>query len=767
MTRLGLVLMHMAKWTLLVTVFLVPVVALPWTTDIFETNKQLVYILGIGLALTCFVLSRALSKRAFQRPGLVMLVPVLILIVSILSAANSLAPGVSWWGQGAQEYVSIVAGVAFISAFFVTVALSKEAGMQHSIILALFAGSAFSSLAFWIIWLGFGVATVTNLVGTPHAFGVYLLAMTMVACGVWLTGTDFSKKWQRRWFQSAAGITYITTIVVLLALDSINLWWLCLASTGTLFLVAVIQANKFHNHTVLLPTILLAIVALIFLILPVRIPSPFFPEVTPNAVTTWGVITGAWNEASVALGTGPGTFSLMYPKYVSLGINQSDFWDIIFDRGNAFVTTQLATTGVLGVFTWIFFAGLVLVLAGKNILAADKAWLKVLPVFLGWWVLTLAAFIYGQNFTLSALFWTLVAMLAGMLANTSKGSVSPSARSHLASMLIAVVVIVGFMTVLVVTIPRYLAEVAFAQAVKTNATAKTASEIDDLMRLLDKAAEYNPNNDTYYRNLAGVLLRRLSVLTDEEKSDNEYIQSLIVATLEAAERATELSPENVLNWEVRGLVFRELLAVVPDAALPSITAYERAIVLAPINPRYRVEAARAYMASADAKNPLLQNQDADVAAQALKEKTAAMIKAEDHLKMAIELKRDYAPAHYYSALLQERLGNLTEAVSGLKFVQTQAPQDIGVGLQLGLLYLRQGKNDLARLELERLLEIAPDYADAHWYLSVVFEQVGDLPSAIQAVEQVLITNPNNTAVQARLDRLKAGLTTNQIPEPIQ
>jgi Tfp pilus assembly protein PilF len=102
----------------------------------------------------------------------------------------------------------------------------------------------------------------------------------------------------------------------------------------------------------------------------------------------------------------------------------------------------------------------------------------------------------------------------------------------------------------------------------------------------------------------------------------------------------------------------------------------------------------------------------------------------------------------------------------LELVRSQAPEDVGVGLQLGLLYLRQGKNELAQAELQRVLEFAPAYADAHWYLSVVFEQEGSLPNAITEVEKVLETNPDNVAVKTRLERLKAGQVSETIPEPI-
>jgi predicted TPR repeat methyltransferase len=70
------------------------------------------------------------------------------------------------------------------------------------------------------------------------------------------------------------------------------------------------------------------------------------------------------------------------------------------------------------------------------------------------------------------------------------------------------------------------------------------------------------------------------------------------------------------------------------------------------------------------------------------------------------------------------------------------------------------------MELQRVIELAPEYANAHWYLSVVYEQQGNIPAAIREVETVLTLNPDDVTVQARVDRLRSGQATNGIPEPI-
>lgn len=765
----GAVLFSISKWLFLAVVFLVPIVVVPWTSDAYEINKQLILTIGISLAAICFMLSAWLERRAVTRIDALLLAPIGLLVVTSLSAMTSLSPVTSWLGQGGQEYASVISLVGFIILFFLGRALFSDRVILRSTVQAVFVSSAIICFGLLFSVFGFELGFAGNLIGTPLAAAVYLLTLSMFGCAWWLKGNDddqSSSLIARRTLFATMSFTFVTTIGVLLALDSTLLWALTLCGSSLLFAVAFGHADKFQSPLKFLPSMTLFVLALIFIVLPTHFPSPFSQEVTPNLATTWTVVNGAWNDGSVWLGTGPGTFALPYAKYVALDVNQSEFWNVIFDRGNAQVSTVLATVGVLGVLAWLFFVVLCLVLAIKKILAAASGWRELLPSLAAYVVLTIAACFYTQNFTLVFLFWLLAAMLASRLGEVCTSTTVASPRARLTTALVTIVTLVVGVTTILLTSPRYAAEVAFAKAVELNVTVTTATELESVIGLLDRSAKLNPYNDVYYRNLAGALLRRLSLLSAEEAADSDYVQSLIRSTITAATRATELAPLNVLNWEAQGLIYRELVPVLPDAAEPAVAAYVKATELSPINPRYKVEAARAYLAIVTAQTPFLTNDDADVASAAKLKQEQSLSLAEDQLRTAIALKPDYVLAYYYLALLQERQGKLAEAVRGLELVRQASPEDVGVGLQLGMLYLRQGKNELAQAELQRVIELAPTYANAHWYLSVVLEQQGDLKNAIKEVEKVLESNPGNVTVQTRLDRLKAGEKSEVIPEPV-
>lgn len=743
--------LRLSQGVFLFVVGLLPLVLAPWTSDALEPNKQLLLVIGVALALVTYLTSLVLAKHSLGRPNILSLALVALLIVTGLSAKASLMPASSW--------LEVLSLVTLMSLFFLAQALDRQPSFRSTLLIVLFTSA--TVLGLWELPAFFGarVGPFSHLLGTPHATAIYLLVSTTFGLGLWLNET-------KRAVQVAALVTAFMTFLMLLALDSGVLWALALVGSGSLLLVAVWQAEAFQGSLKLAPAMVLAVLSLVFLVFPSPLHSPFPQEVSPNLKTTLSVVTGAWNEGSVALGTGPGTFQLVYAKYAPLGVNRSDFWELIFDRGDSAVSTALATVGVGGVLAWLLFVLLLAAGAAKKLLKAETDWRSLPAVLAAWLVLVVAAFVYPQNLSLAGLFWVLSGVLAGRCFAVSETKASRAAQARLATMLVTVFAGAGLAIAVVVMLPRYQAEIAFARAVKLNTKVQSSADIDHVIQLLDKAAAANPDNDVYVRNLAGALLQRLANLSPEELADDAYVQSLIMTTIATATKATEISPANVLNWEVRGLVYRELLSVVPDAAAPAIQAYEQAVLLAPINPKYRVEAAKSYMAWADAQTPLTQNDDIGIANEARATQDQALSKTEEHLTTAIALKGDYAPAHYYLALLRQRQGNLAEAVRGLERVRAQAPGDVGVGLQLGLLYLRQGKNELAKAELERILVIAPAYANAHWYLSVVYEQTGDLEKAIQEVEKVLDTNPDNVTVKTRLDRLKAGETSEVIPEPV-
>ncbi|PJB51810.1 hypothetical protein CO101_00680, partial [Candidatus Berkelbacteria bacterium CG_4_9_14_3_um_filter_39_23] len=78
-------------------------------------------------------------------------------------------------------------------------------------------------------------------------------------------------------------------------------------------------------------------------------------------------------------------------------------------------------------------------------------------------------------------------------------------------------------------------------------------------------------------------------------------QNLATGSINASKQAIDNNPSNVANWNVRGLVLRNLMGVAQGASEWAITANQKASELEPTNPYIFAELGRVYLAKYDLK----------------------------------------------------------------------------------------------------------------------------------------------------------------------
>ncbi|MEK7632961.1 MAG: tetratricopeptide repeat protein [Patescibacteria group bacterium] len=744
-------------------VLVTPILALPWTVDPLDVNKQTFFFIIVAVMCVAWLGEALYSRRIVLRADILWL-PFLVCILCIaVSAGISHEAYTSLFGQANQEYTSAVTFALMLGMAGVGAHVLDNRG-QHRVLLFSLIGSSIVGLCAMAAFFGVTFGRLpTNVVGTPNALIVYLLAMTILGCGALIVSDASHKRSERMVLNIATVVTTITTVVSLLAIDYSVLWGLALFGSVSLFALAAVRSELLIRPGRYILPMLLCVSSLFFLVLPSVIASPFPTEVSLSTKSTWDVTTAAWSNGAWAFGTGPGTFAMTFARYHSADLNSSGFWDTRFDRGSSAVLTMFSTLGILGTLALIaslFFLGFRMLRAyAKNVPS------EMLPIAAAWMVLVAALFVYPQNFTLMTMLWVLTALvLRSALSSGKTLAFERSPRAGFGAAFAFVLCAVFVLTVAFSTISRYRAEVAFAQAVTID---HQGGDIDDVIARLDTAATANRWSDLYYRNLGSALLHKVITVAQGAHADPELVKSFIGAAVNAGVRATDLGPTNVTNWELRGDIYREVSPLITDAAQFAIASYDQAIALAPNNPRYRVDSSRGYLALADLLAPMVKGDDVDVAKQAKTAQDIALQSANDSLMKAIELKSDYAEARYYLAFVQERQGKLAEAVASMEIVRGSAPSDVGVGLQLALLYLRQGKNDVAKQELERIIAISPNFANAHWYLASVLEQEKNIDGAIIELETIAKLDPANETVQKKIDELKAGKkAATPIPDPL-
>jgi tetratricopeptide (TPR) repeat protein len=117
---------------------------------------------------------------------------------------------------------------------------------------------------------------------------------------------------------------------------------------------------------------------------------------------------------------------------------------------------------------------------------------------------------------------------------------------------------------------------------------------------LVNAEQLNPYNDLYRSDLAQTNFALANAIAASKgpteaspagsltDADRQNIQTLISQAITEGRTAVTLSPNNPLNWEVLGAIYRQISGVADNALAFSLDAYGQAIQKDPLNPNLRL-----------------------------------------------------------------------------------------------------------------------------------------------------------------------------------
>jgi|GEM_PF-202376 len=770
------------RWSVYLAVFLIPLWFLPFTLDVLEINKQTLLVVLATIALLAW-LGRMMALRQVELKRTVLNLLVLIYLVGY---------GIICWfsddryqsfvGRGALEQFSFLTVLAFVVFYFVISNNIRSLKFLRNMLYAFIGSAALASFMATIQILGghifpwdFAQVITFNVTGTIYAFGVFAATALVLINSFILVMSSGGESFCPAGKCGLATkillvIAAVLQLVYVILLDFWVVWALLIVGSVLLLAFAIVRAGEFKpGFPFILPMLTLVIAILLLIVsLPLNLGLP--AEISPSTGASFEIAKYSLQESPL-VGSGPGTFNYDYAKFHSEIVNATVFWNVTFDRANTHVFTALATSGLIGLVLWLMLAILVATRGTINLFKdrRPEIWRYILAIDTVFIVSIIARFLYSANLTLEFTFWVFLGILGALLSREwfrTEFKVSP--RAALIMTLVFVLVIVGTVSMLYLVGQRYAADVVFAQAIKLD---RDQANIDDVLEKISTATRLNRYDDSYLRNLAMAVLVKFNQEVSSEVSQEKagYIQGLINDMIAVSRAATEINPANYQNWANQGYVYQVLIPFVQGAGDFAVEAYEKAIELSPNNPSSYVELGKVYIAMADLSSPLMQSEDKNAAAEAKARVEGYLGKAEDNLTKAIELKLDYAPAHYQLGMVYDRQGRLDDAINKMEQVALADQTDVGVALQLGILYLRNEEPEKAKNALEWAVKLAPSFSNARWFLATVYEDLGDITAAIAEVEKVLELNPDNQNVKQRLDNLKEFGTSQppDIPEPVE
>ena len=383
----------------------------------------------------------------------------------------------------------------------------------------------------------------------------------------------------------------------------------------------------------------------------------------------------------------------------------------------------------------------------------DSRQLSVFCLFFVVAALFISHFIYYQNITIIFLFWLFLGMSAVFFRRDFKEIIIPlkiPSEKTLAFNIVPALLILIFLGCCYFGARNYIADAEYADIAREEnelSLKKSGDILKDTGQAritnLEKAISLNPYRSQYRIALAGLYLGLVEeeIQKQAEEINQTILQNNVSRAIGEAKKATEMSPNSVAAWEIRGVVYRGIRGLVEGANKWAIDAFEKALLLEPTNPIIHTELGKLYLAEASSilEDDKKQKYETD---------------AKKEFEKAIKLKSDYIDAEIQLALFYEYQGNIEEAKNQLLGLKSQFLNNAEIIFQLGRLYFNEGQIDKAIVEFEGAISLNPIFSNAHYSLGLCYQKKGEMEKAIAEFEKVLELNPENKDVLLKIEELK-------------
>ncbi len=753
-------------------VVLVPLFYLPWTSSVLEYNKQILLVVISSVGLVAWLLGAVVSGKMTLRFSPLDKGVLALLIASIVTAMFSLTPAKSIFGISISLSSSLLSVIALSVFYFLIVNTIHDRGrmlrlaLMSSGLIALVVGIA-QMFTLYALPGDFTHSRAFNTVGSLNSLGV--LAAFLLP----LFAKSFHKL-NARWYSVFTVVGVLLSMAVLVILNWWVLWAIALA--GMLAMIAfdslnVTQLsedyggrkNRYALSRFVVPVIVIVIGAFSLLVNfnPASLKANFPVEVAPSYGLSWSVAMNVMKDR-LLFGWGPENFSLAFDKFGAGNLANTQLSSLKFFDATSEVFNMAVAGGAVQIIALLFFIWCVVQVVtrfgsviSESIARGESA--SFAAQSSGAMAMALAMivgiFMYPLNLTL----WFVFIVVLGLLALTVSGDKSTTVdieERPMYSLGASLGFIVGLILVLsgvYLTSIRYVADIRYAHALGQ----KDASvAMDGLV----KAIDLDGASDRYLRDasqLALVMLRDEMGKTGTDANRAQRIQNLMASSVQLAQRATTIQPIESLNWSNLGQVYQALTGLVDNVERLAEDAYKKAAELRPGDPSFDNRIGQMWLARAELiRTAIRQSKGSTKDLEA--EYVRSLANAEEAFKRAVDTSSTFGLAIYNLGAVYDRQGKVKEAIAQLETIAPYNANEPTLMFELGLLYIRSGQKTFAIAAMERAVLLAPQYANARWYLALLLEEKDDLGGALNQLREILNSNPDNDALKEKISQLESG-----------
>ena len=757
--------------------FFIPLAFTPFTFELFEYNKMMA-----AYALTVIIIGswliKMVAEKEFKITRTPFDIPLLLFTGSqIISTIISIDPHVSWWGYYSRFNGGLISIITYIFLYYAFVSNIKKENIKKYILTAMSAGlliSIYGILEHLGIDKSFWIQDVQNRVfsslGQPNWLAAYLAVLLPVAIGSSLNAitspkSDFEDKNQSVSLQTKfknifslpfliyfiLSIVFYTTLIFTNSRSGMGGFWI---ASGVFWLfvfllykISVIKLFLIFNLSFLFLNFIFGtpFVQINRFTLPeiIRSTSQTSPPKTINSqpstnnsllesgVTDSGDIRKiVWKGALDIIashplfGTGTETFAFAYYKYRPVEHNMTSEWDFLYNKAHNEYLNYAATTGLVGLGTYLLFIGTVIFWSLNKIKAQSASWrtnLKTktknlqskkfdildvdltfdilhLSLFSAWLSILITNFL-GFSVVIVQIFFFLIPAILTIL-NEQAGDAKEG-------------------------LPR---NVSLAERVLRLWSKKTSFR-DGLETFLGKPERPDPQIKINISNTISIKqsifiiiilllsLYLLSKLFFMYWADTYYATGYrdsragsYIDAYEQLKEAISLNPDEVLYYDEFSL---------PAAALSVGASQQKETTLS----------ARLKTQAVAASNYAIANSPNNVNFYKTRSRVFYTLSKID-------------PSY------------INQAINALKEASTLSPTDPKINYNLGLMYGQAGDNQKAIQYLKQSADLKPNYREAFLGLSLYYKEIGDKQNSRKYAQYVLEKiNPGDSDAQAILDQI--------------
>ncbi len=746
--------MRIGKLSLYLLIFLLPLFFLPLTIAPVEINKQVLASFLVLISFVCYLANSIETRKIVYHKSLLGLAVLVLLIVSAASAVFSQAKSVSIFGDLIQPdsllcfavygLAFYLAGIFFRKKDFNKIAVIFLASLVLTAVFGLLQLLGYFILPYISPGLKFTGQTGFNSLGSFTNWSIF------IAFGLVLIVSMLASLRLSLIHKAILAIISLFIIGELVIVNYSFLWMAIALCMLTLTAYCFTVQKKINIPLTVM--IISLFFTLIGSFLPVVVRTP--AEVRPSFSSTFNIAKEtiwpkpdqslAENGKNILFGSGPATFSYNYSLYHSNDLNQTDFWQTRFSQGFSFITSFLATGGLLGILAALF---LILSFARQAIKSIEDKRALVGSAGALFMIIMLALF---PSFMVQFVF---VFLTLGLMAPESSAKeisfLNISKTKSFLAFIALTVFIVGNLALFYLIGQKYAAAVYYQKGITAY---NQSGDLNKSLVNLNKASELDPDSDQYLRALSQAflldvrdLMEKNAAGSSQNETNSARIQNEIALAAQTAKKATVINPADSLNWSNLANVYENIMPLTSGADKFAAENYKRAIQSDLQNPARYVDLARVLLYTADYNK----DKDKDLWQKSIGE-------AKSSLEKSLELKADYATPRFMMALIYAREGKTQDAIGKMEEAKLYAPSDAGLAFQLGVLCYNDNQLDKARAEFERAIGLNSNYSNARYSLGLVYDKLDKKQMAIEQFEKVAKLNPDNEEVKKILENLKKG-----------